>query len=173
MAEISNSQSFYAGASGSLNFTYLHNVFKRNMDAVLVGGRNIQVHLPPDKMPCTDVDCKYNSVYKKYLSTTGQVCQTCRGQGFIVEPRFTYYIANIRWTNEPLADRDLQEQNVIGRQEANFVRTKTVESSYDHIRQSEGATIDGLNVELFRQPRYVGFAGQLDYVVTWWKAVNH
>lgn len=145
------------------------------MDTVLTGlGRDITIHLPPSKSPCTDVDCKYNSTYQRYTGTNGKICETCRGQGFLVESRQTIYIANIRWTAEPFNESTgVQEKFPAGRVGVNFVRTKTVATSKDHIRESIGATIDTTNVELFREPRQTGFGRDpLLYVISWWKVVN-
>ena len=146
------------------------------MDTVLTGlGRDITIHLPPSKSPCPDITCKFNSTYQRYVGTNGKICETCRGQGFLVEGNQTIYIANIRWTDEPFNEstRNIQEAFPPGRLGANFVRTKTVASSMDHLRQSVGATVDGINVELFMEPRFTGFgAAPLLYTITWWKVVN-
>lgn len=145
------------------------------MDTVLVGlGRNITIHLPPSKGPCPDITCKYNSTYQRYIGTNGKICETCKGQGFLVEGRQTIYVANIRWTSEPFNQAtNILEKFPAGRVGVNFVRTKTVASSKDHVRESIGATIDGNNVELFREPRTTGFgASPLLYLISWWKVVN-
>ncbi len=174
MAIIPNAQSFPTLASGTL--INLAPTFQNTIDTVLTGlGRDITIHLPAGKSPCPDVTCKFNSTYQRYTGSGGKICETCKGQGFIVEPRQTIYIANIRWTNEPFNEstRNIQEVFEPGRLGANFIRTKTVAVSLDHIRESIGATIDGINVELFREPRQTGFGrAPLLYLVSWWKVVN-
>lgn len=175
MTLIGNLQSFTAGASGIIG-AGAQQQFKRAMDTVMTDlGRDITVHLDPAKMDCTDPDCAYDSFYKRHISVNGQVCQTCKGQGFIYEPRQTIYRANIRWTDEPfnLSARGLPVEDGLefGRFGVNFCRTKTVESSFNHIKGSIGATIDGINVELVENPRYTAF-GNILYVVSIWKEVD-
>jgi hypothetical protein len=174
MGLISNSQSFYPGASGLVGGTALENSFKSAMDSVLVGlGRDITIHLPAAKSECPAVNCDYNSTYDRFMGTNGKICETCRGQGFVVEPRWTIYRANIRWTEEPYNEaKSSQEKFEPGRLGVNFVRTKMVASAFDHIKQSIGATIDGVDVELHEQPRTTGFGNQVLYTVCWWKVVN-
>lgn len=174
MPEIPNSQNISATSSGAIDFSTLSSLFKTNMDTVLVGGRDITLHLPPSKDPCTDPNCSFNSFYKKYMGNNGQVCQTCGGQGFIYEHRWTVYRANIRWTNEPFDNLRGQKEEIgtLSREDANFVRTKTVIESYDDIRNSKSASVDNIHVELVREPRKIGFAGNLHYVVSWWKVIN-
>ena len=173
MSLIGNLQTFTAGASGIIGVDAKAQ-FKRGMDIVMVDlGRDITVHLEESRSQCSDPNCSYDAFYKRYVSTNGQVCQTCRGQGFFLEHRYTVYRANIRWTNEPFNNsRTIEEADSIGRIGVNFCRTKTVESSFDHIRSSNGATIDGENVELVRPPRKIAF-GDVIYTVAWWKIVNH
>jgi len=174
MAIIPNSQSFPTLPSG--NLIDFKPAFQNSMDTVLVGlGRDITIHLPASKSACPDVNCKYNSTYQRYIGTNGKICETCKGQGFLVENNQTVYVANIRWTEEPFNEstRNTQETFAPGRKGANFVRTKTVYSSIDHLRQSVGATIDEVNVELFREPKRTGFGkAPLLYAITWWKVVN-
>lgn len=171
MAIVPNSQSFEPSASGMM-LNLLEPVWKTNMDAVLMGvGRNITIHLPPIKNACPDTACRFNSSYKKFVSSDGSICRTCTGQGFLLEPRQTVYKANIRWTDQALAESDFQEAQLAGRVMPNHVRTKTVASSYQHILEAVGATIDGINVELFEEPRYTGFVNT-HYVVAIWKRVN-
>lgn len=174
MAIIPNSQSFGTLPSGQI--TSLRTDFQNAIDTVLTSlGRDITIHLPASKSPCPDITCVYNSTYQRYTGASGKICETCKGQGFLVETNQTIYVANIRWTNEPFneSNRNIQEAFVPGRLGANFVRIKTVASSKDHIRESIGATIDGVNVELFREPRHTGFgATPLLYVISWWKVVN-
>jgi Zn finger protein HypA/HybF involved in hydrogenase expression len=174
MAIIPNNQAFLPLPSGQL--MNLQTAFKDSMDTVLTGlGRDITIHLPPSKSPCSDVTCKYNSTYQRYTGTNGRICETCKGQGFLVENNQTIYIANIRWSNEPFNETVSNSQEVFppGRLGVNFVRTKTVASSMSHVRTSIGATIDGINVELFQPPRQTGF-GRLPvlYAISWWKVVN-
>lgn len=172
MTIISNSQSFSTLPSGLL--INMRSDFKNSMDTVLTGlGRNITIHLPAGKSPCPSSDCKYNSTYQRYTGINGKICEACKGQGFIVEPRQTIYLANIRWTNEPFnqANSNIKEISPAGRIGSDFVRTKTVYSSMDHVRKSIGCTIDGINVELFKEPRPIAF-GDLLYTISWWKVVN-
>lgn len=170
MAIIPNAQSFPTLPSG--NLINLASTFKNTIDTVLTGlGRDITIHLPASKNPCPDVACVFNSTYGRYTGSSGKICETCKGQGFIIETRQTIYIANIRWTNEPF--NQIEEISVAGRMGVNFVRIKTVASSKTHIRKSIGATIDDVNVELFREPRHTGFGKEpLLYVISWWKVVN-
>lgn len=143
------------------------------MDSVLIGGRDITLDLKPSKNPCPSA-CKFVQAYETYVdSITGGPCTTCRGQGFIYEQRQTVYRANIRWTNEPL-DRAIKggQDTPGGQVPGDFVRTKTVVESYNHIVSADGATIDGVKVKMFKPPRQTGFGGQLLYVVTWWEDAN-
>ncbi len=173
MGLINNLQSFTTGASGVVNASAKAR-FKRAMDIVLVDlGRDVTMHLEPSRTACADPNCAYDSFYKRYLGNNGQVCQSCRGQGFTLEPRFTIYRANIRWTNEPYNNEssEIEEQQSFGRLGADFVRTKMVQVAFDDIKDSIGATIDNINVELFEEPRFVGF-GDLLYTVAIWKVSN-
>jgi len=172
MGLINSLQTFTTGASGVVG-TVAQTTFKRAMDIVLVDlGRDITVHLREGRAPCADPNCSFDAFYKRYMGTNGQVCQTCKGQGFYIEPRYTIYKANIRWSNKPFnKGEDIQEDQSIGRIGVNFVRTKTLDTSFDDIRDSIGCTIDGINVELFRPPRKIAF-GNVYYTVCWWKAVN-
>ena len=108
------------------------------------------------------------------MGTNNKICEDCKGQGFVVEPRQTVYKANLRWTDEPFNEstRNIQEIGTPGRLGSNFLRMKTVQVSQVHIRESIGASVDGINLELFEEPRYTGFGGQLLYVISWWKVVN-
>lgn len=175
MSTVNNSQSFTAGASGIIG-AGAQAKFKRAMDINMVGlGRDIIIHLPPAKTDCTDPSSEYDSFYDKHMSVTGAVCETCKGQGFYVEPRQTIYRANVRWTDEPYnlnrfgstTERDFE----FGRKGVNFCRTKTVSSSFQHVSESIGATIDGQNVEIFEAPRYTAF-GDVLYVVTFWQVAS-
>jgi hypothetical protein len=172
MTIVVNNQNFGTLPSGSI--INMQPAFKTSMDTVLISlGRDITLHLPPVKLECVSSDCKYNSTYKRYIGTNGKICETCRGQGFLVEPRQTVYRANIRWTNEPYNEsgKSIEEEFVAGRLAANFARTKTVVESFNHLDQCIGATIDGRNVEVFQQPRQTAF-GNVIYIVTWWKEMN-
>ncbi len=174
MAIIPNSQSFNPAASGTL-ISSLSAQFHASMDTVLVGmGRDVTIHLPPTKTPCPSSECVFNSFYKRYMGTNEKICEACKGQGFVVETRQTVYTANLRWTDEPFNEsrRNIEEKQPVGRMGQNFLRMKTVAVSHDHIRQSIGATVDTINCELFEEPRYTGFGGQLFYVISWWKVVN-
>lgn len=171
MVIISNNQSFHASASGSL-VTSLTDTFKQQMDSVMLGGRDITIHLPPIKIKCTS-GCKYNSTYKRYMGNNAAICKDCKGDGFTKEPRQTIYRANIRWTDEPLdASTNTGQDTVAGRIYQSFVRTKTVIESYDHILQSHGATIDGIHCTLWNDPRVTGWNGNLYYVISYWQKAN-
>lgn len=175
MSIIDNLQEFTSGASGVIGSS-ADAIFKRAMDTVMVDlGRDIIVELPPGKSDCPDVGCTYDSFYERYMSSTGAVCSTCKGQGFVYEPRRTVYRSNIRWTNEPLnLNRfgSANESNMdFGRRGVNFVRTKTVAASKDDINNSVGATVDGIKVELYERPSYTAFGNTL-YVVAFWKVVE-
>jgi hypothetical protein len=171
MAIVTNTQSFEAGASGIFTPTLISR-WKTGIDTVLLSlGRDITLHLSPTKMACPDPSCTFNSSYMQYIGAGGTLCLTCAGKGFIYEPRQTLYTANIRWINEPLAGDRFVEESIAGRIFQNIVRTKTVIDSFDHINESVGATIDGLNVEIFREPRKTSFVDPT-YVVTFWKRVD-
>jgi hypothetical protein len=174
MGYISNNQSFIAGASGTVGGTTLENQFRTAMDGVLIGlGRDITIHLPPSQDPCTAPGCTFNPFYQRYTGVSGIFCEVCKGQGFVLEPRWTTYRANIRWTDESMnGSKDTRETSEVGRQGQNFVRTKTVASAYNHIKESIGATIDGVDVELHEEPRYTGFGSQVLYTISWWKVAN-
>lgn len=176
MGLIGNNQSFVTGASGVIPTAAIP--FQRAMDTVLVDlGRDITLHLPPTKSPCVSPTCQFDSFYKKFVGVSGIVCEMCRGQGFVLEPRYTVYRANIRWSDLPFnnssfIDEREREFQSVGRITQNFVRTKTVAASHDDIRNSVGATIDGHDVEVFNEPRQTGWGQNLLYTITVWKRVN-
>ena len=171
MSIISNFQSFHASASGTL-LSGLSDIFKQQMDTVLLGGRDITLHLPPAKSVCTG-GCKFNSTYKRYMGANQALCQSCKGDGFIKETRQTIYRANIRWTDEPLgASNTTGEDTVAGRVYSSLIRTKTVIESYDHILQADSATIDGIPCILWNDPRLTGWDGNLYYVISFWQKAN-
>lgn len=172
MAEVSNSESFDAQSSPTL-VSGLDAIFKRNMDSVLRGGRRITLDLPPAQTDCPSSSCKYNPAYDKYQGVDNSICRACKGQGFIFEPRYTLYTSNIRWTNEPLdKKKNTGEKTTGGRILGNYVRTKTVIQSFDHIEQCIGATIDGEKVKIYKEPRKTGWGDELYYVITWWERIN-
>lgn len=171
MTIVPNSQSFSSAASG-MALDNLESVWKDGIDAVLLGlGRDVTIHLPPTKSDCPDPDCRFNSSYKRFVSSNGSICRSCAGQGFLMEPRQTVYRANIRWTDQPIAGANFEESELAGRMVQNYARTKMVAAAYEHILQAVGATIDGINVELFEEPRYTGFVNT-HYVVAIWKRVE-
>lgn len=171
MVVISNSQSFHPQASGTL-VSGLSDTFKQQMDTVLLGGRDITVHLPPKKMPCP-AGCRFNSTYKRYVGNNSALCSTCKGDGFKKEPRQTVYRANIRWTDEPLDDSLTSGQDTIGgRVYRSLVRTKTVIESYNHLLLADGVTIDGIHCTLANDPRVTGWNGNLYYVIAFWQKSN-
>lgn len=165
---IPNSQLFSSFSSGLIP-TSSQNQFKERMDGVLYGlGRDITIHLKPAKARCAG-NCVFNQTYKKWTDASNQICRDCKGEGWAMEHRQTVYKANIRWTNQPFGD----DTNV-ARTSENYVRTKTVASSFQHIKESIGATIDGINVELLQQPRTTGFGpNPLLYCVAVWKIVDN
>lgn len=171
MSLISNLQSFSPDASGTL-VSDLVDTFKAGADTVLIGGRDITLHLPPAKTPCPS-GCKFNSMYQRYIGEGGALCRVCKGEGFIYEPRQTVYRANIRWTDEPVfSTRSGGEDTPAGKVFDADVRTKTVIESFNHIQQAESANIDGVKCSVWQEPRQTGFGGTLLYVVTWWKRSN-
>lgn len=171
MGEVPNSESFDANSSSSL-VNNMYGKFKQQMDTVLQGGYEITIDLEPGKTDCPS-NCRYNPAYKRHQGINGGICATCKGEGFVYDPRFTTYKCNRRWTNEPLdAAENTGEDTVPGRVGANFVRVKTVAASWNHIVRSIGATIDGQKVKLYREPRYVGWGGQNTYVISWWERAS-
>ena len=171
MVIVTNNQSFHASASGSL-VSDLADTFKQQMDTVLLGGRDITLHLPPKKTPCS-AGCKYNSTYKRYMGQNQALCSSCQGDGFIKQTRQTLYRANIRWTDEILdASKATSQDTIGGRVFQSLVRTKTVIDSYDHILECEGATIDGIHCILWNDPRVTGWNGNLYYVISYWQKAN-
>jgi len=172
MPIVPNSQVFSPASSG-LTISALAPLFKAQGDTVLIGGRDIVLDLKPIKSPCPSA-CKFIQAYGVYVdSVTGGPCTTCRGRGFTYEQRQTIYRANIRWTNEPL-DKAIKggQGTPAGQVPGDFVRTKTVIESYNHIVSADGATIDGIKVKMFQPPRQTGFGGTLMYVITWWEDAN-
>lgn len=146
--------------------------FKNAMDSLVSGGGSITLDLPATRSVCPGL-CRYNATYKMYMGANGELCQECKGAGFINEPRQTVYSCNKRWTNEPLDQSETGGKDTpAGRIYGNFVRTKTVIESFDHIQQCLGATIDNSKVKLYREPRKTGLGDQLYYVIAWWERVN-
>jgi len=171
MVLVPNNQSFAPGASGTI-VTSSSTVFRTQMDSVLLGGRNITLHLPPNKTQCP-AGCKFNSTYNKFIGVNSAICGACKGEGFILEPRQTIYRANIRWVDETLASpRSGGEDTPGGRVFESTVRTKTVVESYNHILNCMGADIDGVKCTLWGDPRQTGWNGQLYYVISFWKKSN-
>ncbi|MHA2063196.1 MAG: hypothetical protein ACXABY_02325 [Candidatus Thorarchaeota archaeon] len=168
MTVIPNNQVISPQASGTL-LSAMAPVFKAQMDTVLLGGRNITLNLSPGQTECPS-GCRYNSTYNRYLGLDGKACRGCAGRGFLVEPRQTIYLANIRWTNEPLPSaRAGGEDSPGGRVSENLIRTKTVIESLDHIKSALSANIDGVDCVLWEEPRPHGWGGQLFYVTAFWK----
>jgi hypothetical protein len=172
MGLIPNNQTFIAGASGTI-VTDKSTVFRRRMDSVLLGGWNITIDLPPGQSDCPSPRCRYNPTYERYQDINGGPCRDCKGQGSIVEPRYTIYKCNRRWTNEPLdQSENTGEKTVAGRVFGNYVRVKTVGAAWEHIQNSIGATIDGVKVKLYREPRRTGWGGTNLYIISWWERAN-
>lgn len=172
MAIVSNNQSFSPAASGTI-IQNMASQFQAAMDTVLLGmGRDITLHLPPNKTRCP-ANCRHNQAYQKFIGPNGQPCRTCFGQGFILEPRQTVYRANIRWIDDDLANAATGgEATPAGRVYGADVRTKTVAVSYNNILNCIGAEIDGIPVTLKSEPRRTGFGGQLFYTVAFWERAN-
>lgn len=171
MSIVPNSQSLTPIASGNI-VNSLVTRFKSGADTVLIGGRDITLHLPPALIECV-AGCKFNSTYEKYFGVGGALCRTCRGDGFTKEPRQTIYRANIRHTDESLASpRGGGENTPAGRVYEALIRTKTVIESYNHILLAETAEIDGIKCTLWNDPRQTGFGDTLLYVIAFWKKVN-
>lgn len=171
MSMISNLQSFSSSSNSGL-MSGLVDRFKTAMDTVLQGGRNITIHLPPQKMACPG-SCRYNSTYKRNVGVSGALCKDCGGQGFLYETRQTIYMANIRQTEEDLSSIDGHKQNTTaGRISQKLVRTKTVIESFSHISSSIAATIDGEEYKLETDPAKTGFGGTLLYVIAFWKRMD-
>lgn len=170
MTVVSNNQSFYATASGS-TIQGLANQFRNGMDTVLLGmGRNITLHLEPSKQRCPSGSCRFNDTYKKFIGSNGQVCRTCGGDGYLIEPRQTVYIANIRWIDKDLLNAKTGGDGTpAGRVYDADVRVKTVAASFEDIKNCIGATIDGIPVKLKTDPRQTGFGGQVFYVISYWE----
>lgn len=173
MAIVVNSQSFAAGASGTV-MQSAAGQFQEAMDSVILGmGRDVTVHLPPSKSRCPTQTCRFNDTYQKFIGPDGQLCRTCGGQGYFLEPRQTVYLANIRWINNPLANTKTGgEATPAGRVYEGDVRTKMVAAAFNDIRNCIGAEIDGIPVKLIQQPRYTGFGGNLYYVIAFWEETN-
>lgn len=171
MGQVANSESFAAGASGIIT-TNKSTLFRRKMDSLLLGGTQITIDLPAGEQPCPS-SCKYNPTYGQYVGVNRRLCRSCSGRGFILEPRYTVYKCNRRWTNESLdQSENTGEKTIGGRIYGNFVRVKTVEAAWDHIHQSLGASIDGVKVKLYQGPRRTGWNGNNLYIVSWWERVN-
>lgn len=172
MGLIPNNESFAAGASGTI-VTGRLGVFRKNMDSLLLGGWEITIDLPPAKTDCTSSNCRYNPTYERYQDVNGGICRECSGRGFTIEPRYTVYKCNRRWTNEPLDEvKNTGEKTTGGRILGNFVRVKTVKAALNHINSSIGATIDGVKVKLYEEPRLTGWGGTNLYVISWWEKIN-
>lgn len=172
MVLVSNGETFAPGASG-VTVTNRLGIFRKKMDSLLLGGRDIVIDLSPIKTPCASSTCKFNPIYNKFVGVNQAICQACKGRGFTFEQRQVQYKCNRRWTNEPF-DRPLvgRQNNEGGRIYGNFVRTKTHIASFNFISQSLGATIDGLKVKLFQEPRKTGWNNEIFYVIAWWQRTN-
>lgn len=170
MAIVPNNQSFSV-TSGVMNASITK--FKVAMDGMMIDGPDFTIDLEPAKTRCL-ASCKFSMPYKKYIGTNGDMCRSCAGQGFTYETRQTVYKCNRRWTSEPFdkANRNLGQKTPAGVVYGNFVRIKTVIESFDHIQNALGATIDGVKVKLFKEPRQTGWGNRLLYVVSWWERTN-
>ena len=173
MGQVTNNQTFLV-SSGVITTTVVTK-FRIAMDKILISGPEVNIDLKPGRTKCPAVDCKFNPPYNKYMGTNNAICRSCKGQGFIFEPRWTVYKCNRRWANEPIEGafkNQGRQATVAGQIYGNFVRIKTVVQSFNHIQQSIGATIDGLKVKLFQEPRITGFGGTNLYVISWWERAN-
>lgn len=160
---VSNGQDL-SGAQSGLMLPKLAK-FKSAMDGMLLEGWTITLDLNPQKTDCP-AGCRYSPAFNMNVGANNALCPSCKGQGFLFEPRQTIYNCNRRWTNTPY------EKSPGGMIFGNYVRTKTVIQSFNHIQESLGATIDGVKVKLFQEPRKTGWAGTDLYVITWWERVN-
>lgn len=144
------------------------------MDTVMLGmGRDLTLHLQPTKTRCPAPDCRYAQTYEKFIGANGQICRSCGGQGYFLEPRQTVYTANIRWIDGDLATAEKGGKDTpAGRVIDADVRTKTVYASLADINNCVSAEIDGKPVKLKTSPRVTGFGGQLLYVVSYWEETN-
>lgn len=170
MTLIANLQSFNTAMSGIVG---VHTTkFKDAMDALLIEGYDLILDLPAARQECP-TGCRFNQTYKQYMDETGGKCRECKGTGFVFETRQTQYKCNRRWTNEPL-DQALSGNQATqgGRIYGNFVRVKTVIESFNHIQDSLGATLDGVKIKLYREPRKTGWANTNLYVISWWERAN-
>jgi len=172
MPIIPNNESFEPTSSGLL-VTQLTSIFKQRMDSVLLGGYDITIDLPAGSSDCPDPNCRYNQTFDQWIGLDGGLCASCRGKGKIYEHRQTIYKCNRRWENKPI-DRSLTGNQATegGRIHANVVRVKTHIASYDHIKQSLGATLDGRKIKLSEEPRKTGWGGTNLYVISWWEEAN-
>jgi len=171
MGEISNGESFHANSDSTL-LSNLVGKFKAAQDTILQGGRQITIHLPPEKTRCV-AGCRFNSTYNKFINQTGGICTTCKGQGYSYESRYTTYTANIRQVNENLESIDgFGQDTPAGRISQRLARTRTVIESYAHVIKSIGVTIDGEAYKLHVDPEKTGFGGTLLYVVAFWKKMD-
>jgi len=172
MPIIPNGESFDPASSGLMPSKY-NAMFKRKMDSVLMGGRDLIIDLPSASLDCPDPNCRYNQTYDQYMGLGGGLCSTCMGKGKIFEHRQTIYKCNRRWENKPI-DRALTGNQATpgGRVHANVVRIKTVAAAFDHITQSLGATLDGQKIKLIEEPRKTGWDGETYYVISWWERAS-
>lgn len=166
MVDIANSEAFTPYSSGLV--TSLGTTFKAAMDTVLIAGRNLVLDLPPAQQSC-NANCKYNPTYDRFTEPNGRVCGACGGRGFVNIGRQTTYKCNRRWTNEPYEQLGQGEDTVGGRIIGNFVRVKTHIASLAHIKEAKGATLDGVKITLYEEPRKTGWADQVYYLVSWWE----
>jgi len=94
MVLIPNGESFVPGASGAIVINRLP-IFRKYMDSVLLGGRDILIDLPSKKMDCA-ASCKFNPTYQQYMGNSSAICRECKGKGFVITPRQTQYKCNRR-----------------------------------------------------------------------------
>jgi len=171
MGEVANSEYFHPDSSSTL-IPSLIAKFKISMDTMLQGGRDVIIHLPPEKSQCPG-SCRFNSAYKKFISATGGICSTCKGEGYLLEHRYTTYKANIRHIDMPLESADSGGQDTpAGRISQRVVRTKMALIAYTHLQKCLGATIDGEEYKLHGDLEKTGFAGTVLYVVATWKKMD-
>lgn len=170
MSLVPNSEDLTGALSGLMVASTTR--FKNTMDGLLVDGWVITLDLPAVKLPCP-ANCTFNPTYDKYVGVNTLICPVCKGQGSVFEQRQTNYKCNRRWTNNPLDKSSNGGQNTLGGMVfGNYVRVKTHISSFNHIQQSLGATLDGLKLKLYEEPRKTGWAGTDLYVISWWERAN-
>lgn len=152
-------------------------------------GRTIWIHLQPYQQNCPNClwDNRTQKSANRYRSINpnpigplnkpfqdGQRCPVCNGLGKLNTPRNQWYTALISKDPKQFSrDRDYQNMNhPPGKDLANIIKTLTLALSFDHIRDSKFATIDGFQYQLLMQPVRTGLGNSNDdlkYVKSFWQ----